>query len=152
PFFNEYRTVAASMGATQSGVLRGQFVRLDLPGDNSQFPRYPADKDTKTINLAELQVFHGDQNIALPKKARQSSTWEGQRRLAPESAVDGNTVGNNDSADPYAHTANENDPWWEVDLGCEQPIDRIVIWNRTEGGLYARMNHFRIRVLDRSRK
>jgi tetratricopeptide (TPR) repeat protein len=126
--------------------LRGRFVRLDLPGDNSQFPRHPDDKHWKTINLAELQVFHGDQNIALRRKARQSST-----QYAAENAVDGNTVGN-DGGNPYAHTKMEHDPWWEVDLGSEQPIDRIVIWNRSDGNLYARMNHFRIRVLDRSRK
>jgi tetratricopeptide (TPR) repeat protein len=121
-----------------------------LPGDNSQFPRHPADQDKKTINLAELQVFHGDQNIALRKKARQSSTL-----YAPENAVDGNTVGN-DQGNPYAHTTNEDNPWWEVDLGSEQPIDRIVIWNRSGGSdsnlYYARMNHFRVRVLDPSRK
>jgi tetratricopeptide (TPR) repeat protein len=149
-FFNEYRMFAAT-----TGVLPGRFVRLDLPGDNNQFPRWPSDGNKKSINLAELQVFHGDQNIALRKKARQSSTWGGQSRLAPEGAVDGNTVGN-DQGNPFAHTAEENDPWWEVDLGSEQPIDRIVIWNRTEPGPYAalstRMNHFRIRVLDRSRK
>src|SRR5262249_50744555 len=85
PFVNEYGAVAASMDASGPWVLRGQFVRLDLPGDNSQFPRLPADKDKKTINLAELQVFHDDQNIALRKKARQSSTL-----YAPENAVDGN--------------------------------------------------------------
>src|SRR5262249_20334527 len=137
-------------------VLRGQFVRLDLPGDNRQFPRHPSDGGKKAINLAELQVCRGDQNIALRKKARQSSDYPGGGPgLAPENAVDGNTVGN-DSGNPYAHTAIEDNPWWEVDLGSEQPIDRIVVWNRIESGpyfgLYARMNHFRVRVLDRSRK
>jgi tetratricopeptide (TPR) repeat protein len=150
PLFNEYLAVAASTGASRPWVLCGQFVRLDLPGDNSQFPRHPADKHMKTINLAELQVFRGDQNIALRKKARQS-TSPGGSRLAAENAVDGNTVGN-DAGNPYAHTAMEDDPWWEVDLGSEQPIDRIVIWNRSDVNLYARMNHFRVRVLDRSRK
>jgi formylglycine-generating enzyme required for sulfatase activity len=153
--FNEYRTFAADMKA-----LRGRFVRLDLPGDNRQFPRWPADQDKKSINLAELQVFHGDKNIALRKKARQSSNLLGTAfgdgsRLAPENAVDGNTAGN-DQGNPYAHTGIESDPWWEVDLGGEQTIDRIVIWNRIEPGqyhgLYKRMNHFRIRVLDQSRK
>src|SRR5262249_12808093 len=72
-------------------------------------------------------------------------------RLAPENAVDGDTVGK-DFDHPYAHTASEDNPWWEVDLGSERAIDRIVIWNRTEAGLSVRMNHFRIRVLDATRK
>ena len=28
-----------------------------------------------------------------------------------------------------------DDPWWEVDLKAEQPIDRIVVWNRTDSGV-----------------
>jgi WD40 repeat protein/serine/threonine protein kinase/tetratricopeptide (TPR) repeat protein len=150
PFFNESLTALAGMAVSRPGALRGQFVRLDLPGDNRRFPRHPSDKDKKTINLAELQVFHGDRNIALRKKVRQSSSLAGSR-YAPENAVDGNTVGN-DQGNPYAHTGWENDPWWEVDLGSEQPIDRIIVWNRFESGLHTRMNHFRVRVLDRSRK
>src|SRR5262249_52494865 len=82
---------------------------------------------------------------------RQSSIYSGENRFAPENAVDGNTSGN-DQGNPYAHTNIEDNPWWEVDLGGEQPIDRIVVWNRSDVGLYARMNHFRVRVLDRSRK
>jgi WD40 repeat protein/tetratricopeptide (TPR) repeat protein len=152
PFFNEeYQALAAGMAG------RGQYVRLDLPGDNSAFPRHTradADgavhKDKKIINLAEVQVFQADRNIALRKKARQSSTWA-DNRTGPERAVDGNTVGN-DQGNPYAHTRWEDNPWWEVDLGSEQAIDRIVVWNRSDLNLYARMNHFRIRVLDRSRK
>jgi tetratricopeptide (TPR) repeat protein len=153
PVFNEYQIVAASMAASRSQTLRGRFVRLDLPADNSQFPRYPSDADKKTINLAELQVFQGDQNIALWKKARQSSDFNGS--LVAENAVDGNTVGRDGGGNPYAHTrisSEDATPWWEVDLETEQVIDRIVVWNRTEHGLHTRMNHFRIRVLDHSRK
>ncbi len=151
PLFNEYQIVAASMAASGSGAIRGRFVRLDLPGDSSRFPRHPAEPDKKVINLAELQVFQGGQNIALGKKARQSSIWSGsESRFRPGGAVDGNTVGDDDG-NPYAHTA-ENDPWWEVDLGSEEAIERMVVWNRSDAILYSRMNHFRIRVLDRSRK
>jgi WD40 repeat protein/tetratricopeptide (TPR) repeat protein len=146
-FLSEYQIVAASM-ATEAGALRGRFVRLDLPGDNRQFPRHPSDQEKKYINLAELQVFQGAQNIALSKKARASS---GEGRLAPEGAIDGNTVGNDDG-NPYAHTWDIENPWWELDLGSEQTIDRMVVWNRSDVPLYPRMNHFRIRVLDRSRR
>src|SRR5262249_17623380 len=135
------------MAGSRPGGLRGQFVRLDLPGDNSQFPRHPDDRDKKTINLAELQVFQGGQNIALRKKARLSSDL-GNEQVA-ENAVDGNTSG---AQSHIAHSGFENNPWWEVDLGSEQAIDRIVVWNRTQGDLYKRMNHFRIRELDCSRQ
>jgi membrane-associated protease RseP (regulator of RpoE activity) len=145
--FSEYQIIAASMAAPSS-ELRGRFVRLDLPGDNRQFPRYASDQEKKYINLAELQVFQGESNIALGKKATSSS---GEGRLAPEGAVDGNTVGNDDG-NPYSHTWDIDNPWWEVDLGSEQAIDRMVVWNRSDVSLFPRMNHFRIRVLDRSRR
>src|SRR5262249_40036798 len=87
----------------------------------------------------------------LYKKARLSSRLDdniGVRQVA-ELAVDGNTDG---TMYHIAHSAFESMPWWEVDLGSEQAINRIVVWHRTEGDLYKRMNHFRIRVLDSSRK
>src|SRR5262249_14940778 len=46
---------------------------------------------------------------------------------------------------------NTKDPWWEVDLGAEHPIDSIVIYNRTEGYLSGRLNGFTLKVLDRGR-
>lgn len=148
--FTEYQIVAANMATSEIGALRGRFARVDVPGENTRFPRHPADKNLKSLNLAEFQVFQGDKNIALGKPARQSSSV-----YPAERAVDGNTFGN-DNTNSYAHTHNEADPWWEVDLGSDQAIDRIVIWNRAESGgtevLYRRMNHFRVRVLDQFRK
>ena len=31
------------------------------------------------------------------------------------------------------HTALENDPWWQIDLGEQLALDRIVIYNRCDG-------------------
>lgn len=37
------------------------------------------------------------------------------------------------------HTASgELDPWWQVDLGKPYPLDRVVVFNRTDGGKAAR--------------
>ena len=29
-------------------------------------------------------------------------------------------------------------PWWEVDLGSAQPIEHIILWNRTDGDVGTR--------------
>ena len=100
---------------------RGRFVRLSLPGEK------------RTIFLSEMEVFSGGRNIALGKPAKQSST--GNVGVA-ERAVDGH-VGNERSPPGvkpggvgFAHTSNNRpDPWWEVDLGSEVDIDRLVVWN-----------------------
>ncbi|HUQ72189.1 MAG TPA: PDZ domain-containing protein, partial [Planctomycetaceae bacterium] len=149
PVFSEYRVQAVG-AATDSGTIQGRYVRLDLPGDNQQFPRKGGDGDKKTINLSELQVFRGDENIALRKPARQSGGIDTSRTTA-DRAVDGNTTGN-DTTNSYAHTNWEKDVWWEVDLGSEQAIDRMVVWNRADLGEMPRMNHFRVRVLNASRQ
>ncbi len=40
----------------------------------------------------------------------------------------------------------ETDPWWQVDLGRNYRLDRIVVYNRTDGGLAPRTRRLRIEV------
>ena len=40
------------------------------------------------------------------------------------------------------HTAHEKDPWWHVDLGRAQPLDRVVLYNRCDPGMAERMKDF----------
>src|SRR5262249_28759712 len=42
-------------------------------------------------------------------------------------------------------------PWWEVDLGAELPVDSVVIWNRTDGNFGQRLKGFTLKVLDAKR-
>ena len=42
-------------------------------------------------------------------------------------------------------------PWWEVDLGAEIPIESIVVCNRTDGDLGKRLDGFTLKVLDAGR-
>ncbi|MFO1019194.1 MAG: DUF1553 domain-containing protein [Planctomycetales bacterium] len=114
----------------------GRFVRIELPGSG------------RILHIAEVQVFSGGQNIALKGKAKQSSTAGGEARRA----IDGNTDGDYHK-DSVTHTETEENPWWEVDLGKEQKIDRIVVWNRTavNAEVTNRLNGFKLLVLDEKR-
>ena len=54
------------------------------------------------------------------------------------------------------HTALSDSPWWELDLGSEIAIDRIVVWNRTDKdqkgqSLHTRLNGFTVKGLDTDR-
>jgi len=145
---DEYRMQALGAPLSESGAPLGRYVRIDLPGGNKQFPRGLYDGERKMLNLAELQVFQGERNIAAGKKARQSST---SGDAVAGRAVDGNTDSSaaaNSSADTDAAKDGSN-PWWEVDLGGQQAIDRVGVWNRVQNP--RRMNHFRVRILDDSR-
>ncbi|MHC4889031.1 MAG: discoidin domain-containing protein [Planctomycetota bacterium] len=45
------------------------------------------------------------------------------------------------------HTASgEQDAWWQVDLGKEYKLDRLVIFNRTDGGTASRTRYIRVLV------
>jgi hypothetical protein len=116
---------------------RGRYVRVELPG-----------KD-RILSLAEVEVFGRSENLARRGEASQSSTdHNGPARLA----IDGNTDGRFEEAKSTTHTASSVDPWWEVDLKAEHPLDRLAIWNRTDGGTHTRLGGFRLAVLDQSRR
>ena len=67
-------------------------------------------------------------NLAQGRPARQSSTGYGGD---PSRAVDGNT-GGDFMKRSVTHTAEERQPWWEVDLGAVRSVERVVVWNRTD--------------------
>jgi hypothetical protein len=114
-----------------------RYVRIDLPGKE------------KILSLAEVQVYADEQNVAQKGAARQSSVaFEGPAELA----IDGNTDGNYYGARSTTHTQQESDPYWEVDLKEMRPVDRVVVWNRTDGGLGGRLEGFQLSLLDEDRK
>jgi hypothetical protein len=123
---------------TAPGAARpaARFVRLELPGSG----RY--------LHIAELQAFSGGENAALRGEAKQSSTdYDGPA----EHAIDGKTDGNY-AAGSTTHTRLMDDPWWELDLKSSQPIDKVVVWNRTDSGLQSRLDGFRVQLLSEERK
>jgi hypothetical protein len=119
--------------------VKARTVRLELPG--------PA----KMLHVAEVQVFAGGTNVAPKGKATQSTTaYEGPASLA----VDGNTNGDYHASKSVTHTAVEDNPWWQVDLGAEMPVERVVVWNRTDGGdtIQGRLAGYRVKLLDAAGK
>ncbi|MCP4886041.1 MAG: DUF1553 domain-containing protein, partial [Planctomycetaceae bacterium] len=111
-----------------------QFVRITNLGKN------------QILSLAEVQVFRGDVNVALQGTATQHSTAYGG---PAQYAIDGNTDGvfANKSV---THTATVENPWWELDLGDQQSVDKIVLWNRKEAS--TRLSNFTVELLDDQRQ
>ena len=130
------KQVPADLAAAAQKRGVGRFVRIELPRRG-------------TLTLAEVEVFHGERNVARGAKATQSSTTNGGNA---GNAVDGRTDGVFGSG-TQTHTAENSDrPWWEVDLGGDQAVDSVVVWNRTEGDLGRRLDGFTLVVLDRDRQ
>ena len=128
--------VLAAVAPAESSPTTARFLRIEIPGKK------------KILSLAEVQVFTGSSNVAMRGEARQSTTAsDGTARLA----IDGNTDGDYAKAKSTTHTATSTDPWWEVDLKSTTAVDRVVVWNRTDGSS-DRLSDFRVLLLDAERK
>lgn len=75
---------------------------------------------------------HGAQaNLALGGVATQSSTYSWQPGGTADKAIDGNTDGTF-SLGSVTHTNQDENPWWQVDLGASKPIYSVEVYNRTD--------------------
>jgi len=119
----------------QSGAT-GRYVRIELPGGQ------------KTLTLAEVEVFVGNENVARTGTATQSATAHGGEASR---AIDGNTNPDWGNGSQTHTPENVDNPWWEVDLGSERTLERIVIHNRGSG-FESRLNGFTLQVLDDKRQ
>jgi len=124
-----------SLAPTGPQGTRGRYIRVELPG-------------RATLTLAEVEVYSGNDNIARRGRAMQKNTAHGGEASR---AIDGNKSGSYGSGGQTHTEENTRNPYWELDLGSEQPIDRIVIYNRADGTLGRRLNNFALKVLDNQR-
>jgi hypothetical protein len=113
-----------------------------------------------TLALAEVQVYGFRVVVPVKKPAdckapaspldlksmsptQSSEGWGG----VPKRAVDGNTNGQWGGGS-CTHTQNENQPWWQIDLGREYEIVKVVIFNRQDCCMDAN-NNLQIMVDDK---
>jgi hypothetical protein len=125
-------TASAAPSQLEATRVKGRYVRIELPGKAA-------------LNLAEVQVFSDGGNIALKGAASQSSTSaDGTAALA----IDGNTDGDMPKTASVSHTdGRKSNPWWQLDLSQDMPIESIVIWNRTDGDFGERTQNLTVKIL-----
>ena len=88
-----------------------------------RYVRITSDKegDDHPMNLAEVEVFSGGTNVAQCKTVTASSLYDPQYPHA--NLVDGNKTN-------FAHTHNEALEYFQIDLGQDYEIEKVVINNR----------------------
>jgi len=99
----------------------------------------PAERTVAQRALLRAYLDTITENIALKRKASQSST---AGKYGADRAVDGKTSWS------YTVTEVQDRPWWQVDLGAERRIDRIVVWNHVEIDTVQGLRNFDVVVLD----
>lgn len=119
----------------------------------TRFVRVQNLEEKSILSLAEVEIFATNskgelENIARKGIARQSSSYQ---KNNPKKAIDGNTDGDFNTALSTTHTNPQTNPWWEVDLKSAQQIQKIILWNRTDGITGQRLKNFRIVGMDKQR-
>ncbi|WP_246119895.1 DUF1553 domain-containing protein [Blastopirellula retiformator] len=126
-----------SPSAPPTGPLAARYIRVENLGEG------------KILSLAEVQVIVDGENIAPRGVASQASVaYDGQAKLA----IDGITDGHYFNAKSTTHTATQTNPWWELDLKEAVAIEKVVLWNRTDGDLFSRLAPYRVVLLDADRQ
>jgi len=129
-----YWAIAFAMGMAMmaQAQVTGRYVRVDHL------------KEVQLV-LAEVEVFSNGKNVALKGTASQSSLYKDG---LPSCAIDGNRDGKWGNGS-VAHTLYMKDPWWEVDLGSMNVVDKIVLWNQVAFG--ERLDNVRVQIFDEDR-
>jgi putative heme-binding domain-containing protein len=122
--------------AADSKHTAGRYVRIELPRKG-------------TLTLAEVEVTSGGRNVARAGRASQKNTSNGGDASR---AIDGNQRGEYGAGGQTHSEENTANPWWEVDLGAELPIESVIVHNRSEGYLGKRLDGFTLKVLDQDRR
>jgi hypothetical protein len=113
---DEEKTTTTTTPTTPAPVVeKYRYVRIirDKDGDNHW------------MNLAEVEVFSGGTNVASGKTVTASSKYENSDQFPHANLVDGNKTN-------FAHTQNESVEYFQIDLGQDYDIEKVVITNRTD--------------------
>ncbi len=110
--------------------IQARYVRIQL-------------NDVNPLSLAEVQVYGGEVGpntnvVSQGKTTTQSSVDEGG---VPSRALDGNNNGEYANGS-ITHTLNENQPWWQVDLGQTSTVSQVTLWNRLDTCCMTRLQNF----------
>jgi hypothetical protein len=124
---------------------------IDINDVEAQFVRIIGYGNTANnwTTISEVNITGSDlpveiSNIALNKATEQSST--GYNGVASR-AVDGNLNGKY-NGNSVTHTAQETQPWWQVDLGSVSEVSYIDLYNRTDSCCTSRLSNFYVLLSD----
>lgn len=156
------------LSSDESKFNRRRIAWHELSSGVQQWDRFSSQQSAPISLVAGqkyyLEVFHkentGDDHVSIAWSyeaddfinlarnpnavATQSST---RADGGPARAIDGNYDGNF-AFRSVTHTSDEENSWWQVDLGGDFEVQQVVLFNRTGGDAPRRLSNFRVSVLD----
>ena len=142
--FSVQMSLADAEKATETPpMVMARYVRIERASD----------EDT-TVSLAEVEVIFDGNNIAGKGKATQSSEDKvGNSVAKADLAIDGSRAPGF-QVKSFSRTKVERYPWWELDLGGMEPIEKVDLFgHKNHKGDFANPpGKWQIRLLDGSRK
>ena len=128
---------------TQSTPVTGSTISYTASSAN----RFNVSIEAESINCYIFDVSLDKTNVALTGTATQSSTSHG---ADAGRAIDNNTHGQWSWTDDCSitHTQDEDQPWWQVDLGAPYAIDEIQIYNRVNECCIDRLSDYYVDILN----
>ncbi|XP_074757225.1 uncharacterized protein LOC141958275 [Athene noctua] len=127
-----YVTVAVAGRREQLSLCEVEVVEQGcaaLPGGERGWRAVPGERFFGTTWHPLNSPIPTAQNVALGRPAAQSSVLDATSGAG--NAVDGNRDGNWEHGS-CAHTAEEEEPWWRVDLGRRHAVHAVVVKNRRD--------------------
>lgn len=123
----------------ENGVAYGEKV------EPPQAASHPAELGPHMAALVEADWVDADRRFA-------TATAKGPAENAPAANTAEDAAGGCDGVKTGGwgfHTASaEPDPWWQVDLGRTAALDRVVVFNRTDGGTASRTKMIEVLVAE----
>jgi hypothetical protein len=131
-------------GAFVLDALRATLIPGGVSGKPARFVRVELTGATRPLQIAEVEVFAGEKNIAASAVATSSPENGG---AAAARALDGRRTGEDTSLVTRGEKPGE---FLEVDLGGSQRVERLRITVPSSGGYY--LGGFKVVLLDEGKK
>ncbi len=118
--------LSTSFSVAVSGTTQfsGTVTEIDVPRNAGLFLPFE-----EPVGATAFLDRYAPRNVAAGRLATQISN--ASAATGAGLAVDGNTDGNFNNGS-VTQSGGDPQPWWQVDLGLQQSIGRIVLWNRTD--------------------
>ena len=141
PPYGKRRFLLAVAVSILAGVVGGSKVDGGEPGSGEG-----VSIAEEMRSLVEADWIDADRAFLLPKPQPEEPAKKDAGPVTTQQDAAGGCDGVKDGRLGFHTASSEQDPWWQVDLGRPSQLDRVVIYNRTDGSTAPRTRNIQVLV------